>query len=202
MVTNEMVKRAATEYLSHKGERPYRVTRRGAELWEDHAPALRAALEAALTAAESETNNAGSKCEPLERSCTFDLDNDPKKENVYPAPPAPSVAVKALEALPGITGFGASFNRDKDAWVLYTTPSCDRFGQIDGFNPKVIDWILEVLRSALSAQVQDVAGWQPLETAPKDGSTFIALASKGLLTHWMPPPAALSKQEASHVTSK
>lgn len=48
-VTDALVKRAATEYLSHKGERPYRVTRRGAELWEDYAPAIRAALEAALS---------------------------------------------------------------------------------------------------------------------------------------------------------
>lgn len=51
-ISDEIAKRAATEYLSHKGENPYRVTRRGAELWEDHAPAIRAALEAALSAAE------------------------------------------------------------------------------------------------------------------------------------------------------
>ncbi|NTA36825.1 hypothetical protein [Agrobacterium salinitolerans] len=33
-------------------------------------------------------------------------------------------------------------------------------------------------RSALTAQVQDVAGWQPIETAPKDGSAFLAVMAK------------------------
>ncbi len=47
-VTDEQVKRAAQEFLSHKGEHPWRVTRRGAELWEDYVPAMRAALTAAL----------------------------------------------------------------------------------------------------------------------------------------------------------
>lgn len=73
---------------------------------------------------------------------------------LYAAPPAPSVAVNAF---PSIQGFGASFNRDEDAWILYTTPTCERFGQIDGFSPPRIDWVLSVLRAALSAQVQDVA---------------------------------------------
>ncbi len=33
---------------------------------------------------------------------------------------------------------------------------------------------LDDIRSALSAQVQDLAGWQPIETAPRDGSEFQA----------------------------
>ena len=45
-ISDADVKIAATEFLSHKGENPYRVTRRGAELWEDYAPAMRAALSA------------------------------------------------------------------------------------------------------------------------------------------------------------
>lgn len=45
-ISDTDVKIAATEFLSHKGENPYRVTRRGAELWEDYAPAMRAALSA------------------------------------------------------------------------------------------------------------------------------------------------------------
>lgn len=48
-ISEDRVKLAATEYLSHKGENPYRVTRRGDELWEDYAPAMRAALEVALS---------------------------------------------------------------------------------------------------------------------------------------------------------
>jgi len=49
-VTEERVEAAAREFLLHKGETPWRVTRRGAELWEDYAPAMRAALTAALAA--------------------------------------------------------------------------------------------------------------------------------------------------------
>jgi hypothetical protein len=48
MIADQMVKDAATEYLSHKGERPYRVLRGGQELWETCAPAMRHALTAAL----------------------------------------------------------------------------------------------------------------------------------------------------------
>lgn len=47
-ITDARVKAAAIEFLSHRGEHPQRITRRGAELWEDYAPAIRAALEMAL----------------------------------------------------------------------------------------------------------------------------------------------------------
>lgn len=49
-ITDEMVKKAAVEFLSYRGERPFRVTRRGAELWEDYAEAMRFSLTAALSA--------------------------------------------------------------------------------------------------------------------------------------------------------
>ncbi|CDI08805.1 hypothetical protein [Agrobacterium pusense] len=103
---------------------------------------------------------------------------------VYAAPPAPSVVVKALQ-----DHVLADFTHLTDAQALS--------------GPYIVKRIKERFGSfALSAQVQDVAGWQPLETAPKDGSTFIALASKGLLTHWMPLLAAPAKPEGSHVTSQ
>ena len=49
-VTDEMVRKRTIEFLLHRGEQPMRVTRRGAELWEEYAPAIRAALTAALGA--------------------------------------------------------------------------------------------------------------------------------------------------------
>jgi hypothetical protein len=51
-ITDEMVERATIEYLSHKGERPHRVTRGGWELWEGSTDAMRAALAAAKGARE------------------------------------------------------------------------------------------------------------------------------------------------------
>lgn len=48
--TDAQIKDATTEYLSHRGERPYRVLRGGQELWEAHAPAMRAAFRAAARA--------------------------------------------------------------------------------------------------------------------------------------------------------
>lgn len=54
-ITDEIVKRVTTDYLDHKGERSYRVTRRGAELWEDHAPAIRFALEQSFNASADES---------------------------------------------------------------------------------------------------------------------------------------------------
>lgn len=49
-LTEAQIKTVTTEYLSHRGERPYRVLRGGQELWEAHAPAMRWAFRIALQA--------------------------------------------------------------------------------------------------------------------------------------------------------
>jgi len=91
--------------------------------------------------------------------------------------------------------------------------------QLDGWINSAIRAALE---AALSAQVQDVPGWQDISTAPRDGTTVLLYAPgwdspktgwtygkddwrdcpyshKGsenyLPTHWMPLPAAPAKQE-------
>ena len=46
-ITDAFIKDATTEYLSHRGEQPYRILRGGQQLWETHAPAIRAALACA-----------------------------------------------------------------------------------------------------------------------------------------------------------
>lgn len=74
-VSDEQAKRAAIEFLSHKGEKPYRVTRRGAELWEDYVPAMRAALTAALAARPKvkalEWEDGGAEVTPLYYASTI-----------------------------------------------------------------------------------------------------------------------------------
>ncbi|MDR5008255.1 hypothetical protein RGK87_04435 [Agrobacterium fabacearum] len=86
-------------------------------------------------------------------------------------------------------------------------------------NVKALSEAFNAARSALSAQVQDVAGWQSIETAPKDGSQFLAFGIGGYFncwwhdngygeqywmddadsepnpSHWMALPAAPAKQE-------
>lgn len=48
--TDAQIKDATTEYLSHRGERPYRILRGGQELWETHVPAMREAFRASRRA--------------------------------------------------------------------------------------------------------------------------------------------------------
>lgn len=43
-IAEQRAKDAAIEYLSHRGENPYRILRGGQALWETHLPAMRAAL--------------------------------------------------------------------------------------------------------------------------------------------------------------
>jgi len=47
-VTDEMVEAATCEFLFHRGERPYRILKGGAALWETYKLGIRAALLAAM----------------------------------------------------------------------------------------------------------------------------------------------------------
>ncbi len=142
--------------------------------------------------------------------------------------PAPSVAVKALEwsdedngdfIAQSIVGW-YHIGLPHLTWNLMT-PN----GDVPSFNTlkeakaaAQADYEARV-SSALSAQVQDVAGWQPIDTAPKDGTQILAFEIGGYFncwwhdngygeqywmdeadsepnpTHWMPLPAAPAKQE-------
>lgn len=78
---------------------------------------------------------------------------------LYRAPPAPSVAVKALRQ--AASDFMHLFIQDGHLTV-------------QGLEDTDLIPAYEKLSAALSAQVQDVAGWQSMDTAPKDGSEFAA----------------------------
>ncbi|NTA10439.1 hypothetical protein [Agrobacterium tumefaciens] len=112
---------------------------------------------------------------------------------LYAAPPAPSVAMKPLEwsgPTPESNGchvaktiFGTYSAVNEDGW--YVTLDDHPWGQ--GFEWSAPDMRMTFddaakaaqadyearIRSALSAQVQDVAGWKPIETAPKDKTSII-----------------------------
>lgn len=60
----------------------------------------------------------------------------------------------AEAAFPGVTGFGASFNRELDGWELYAMPGVMPFGFIKGFNPVRLDWTVGCLRAALSTETE------------------------------------------------
>jgi len=75
--------------------------------------------------------------------------------------PAPSVAVKALA-----DAYKAGFDASSQGY------NGEVFPEYEADN----EWLAQRDSdlSALSAQVQDVAGWQSMDTAPKDGSEFAA----------------------------
>ncbi|MGF0520625.1 hypothetical protein ACQEDT_03860 [Agrobacterium pusense] len=180
---------------------------------------VKAALEAALSAAEpvaARHSFDGNGFQYIDDGSGSDWKTrKPDAELLYTAPPVPSVAVKALDArslaidiVDGVKGYTLEFAQDQQAHK--------------------IDWDIAEgkINDALSAQVQDVAGWQPIETAPKDGTQFLAFDKGSYLncwwhdngygeqywmddadsepnpSHWMPLPAAPAKQEGGDVTSK
>jgi len=82
-----------------------------------------------------------------------DLRTLPVGTKLYTAPPAPSVALKALD----------THTMQKLREALRFSASRSVMSSADEAR----------ILSALSAQVQDVAGWQDISTAPKDGSEIL-----------------------------
>lgn len=104
--------------------------------------------------------------------------------------PAPSVAVKALEWKQrgehldtfDASVFGLNYvvtqtveNGDWHFWLERGVKALTQTKHSSAEKAKAAaqaDYEARI-RSALPAQVQDVAGWQPIETAPKDGTTIL-----------------------------
>ncbi len=136
---------------------------------------------------------------------------------LYAAPPAPCVAVKALEAL--LSAVKSSVRETDEPHRVILKDGTAVTGEIADRWLNFMRLIREVCEQALSAQVQDVAGWQSIETAPKDGTQFLAFDKGSYFNcwrhdngygeqywmddadsepnpwHWMPLPAAPAKQE-------
>ncbi|MND69712.1 hypothetical protein D3C80_612000 [compost metagenome] len=159
MVTDEMLKRAIEAYAKDTGAEDWQLLG-----WIE--PAIRAALEAALSAAEprgylvhDKDNHDGRYFKQKPSISDDDMSEyEIWIEPLYAAPPAPSVAVKALQA---IANYRHHSRLDSDE------------------NAEAME---QIARSALSAQVQDVAGWRPIETAPKDESIIMLFRADE--KHW------------------
>jgi hypothetical protein len=72
--------------------------------------------------------------------------------NLSKQPDTGSEAPSAASPAPfsDVTGFGASYQREEDHWVIYTMPGAKRIGAIDGYDKDRFDWIVEALRAAHS----------------------------------------------------
>jgi hypothetical protein len=60
-------------------------------------------------------------------------------------------AKPTLSDLDGVTGIGASYDREEDQWDLYTMPGVKPLGVVvKGYNRRMLDWIVDSLRTALA----------------------------------------------------
>lgn len=57
-------------------------------------------------------------------------------------------------------GFGASYHRNGNQWVIYTMPDAKRIGSIDGYDKRRLDWIVEALRAA-HTNSSSLSTWVP-----------------------------------------
>lgn len=122
-------------------------------------------------------------------------------EPLYPAPAVPSVVVKALEWKDMGNGAFESYAMGgalhykvwkswQNKWYSCASPGGTPFEKAqDAMGFAQADYEA-LIRSALSSQEQDVAGWQDISTAPQDGTTFLAIMAKAYS-----PRATLCKVE-------
>lgn len=109
------------------------------------------------------------------------------------APPAPSVAVKALEwadklkrgdregfvcSSSGVLSYSIMLSRFRVYGIPGEHDGAAEFTSLAEAKAAAQADYEARIRSALSAQVQDVAGWHDISTAPKDGTTFIAVMAE------------------------
>ena len=204
MVTDEMVEKAAramceawhySKIGTPDGDAEWRKKQ------DQYLKQARAALEAALSAAEPVAEIVSAHGDPeafgeRELVARADIQKFPYGTKLYATPPAPFVAVKALEwSTPHPTttypewralglGFEAVIDKSKPTRYgkfplrINGRHTAEKFNTLEAAKAFAQADYEARIRSALSAQVQDVAGWQSMGTAPKDGTTFIAVMAE------------------------
>lgn len=207
MQIEELVEAAARRMAVADGQNPDKLSHNSFEWWRHYVPMARAAIEATLSAAEPVGEVAGQQgrywmTDEGRWSNWFDITFNTwvpepgvrEVRNLYAAPPAPSVAVKELEWSPrndqpqyevcADTPFGRYKTSNKGEYGFgWMQP---RQTVWSGFLPTLEEAKAAAqshyesrIRSALSAQVQDVAGDEEWQIVPKHptGSMIEAVVS-------------------------
>lgn len=201
MVTDEMVDKAADEMA--RQDIMFANCDRG---WQKRT--IRAALEAALSATEPAGFTLEMKTS-LSSNWFRDFSFEPLKENdfvrnvrpVYAAPPAPPVAVKALEwsdklkrgdregfvcSSSGVLSYSIMISRFRVYGIPGEHDGAAEFTSLAEAKAAAQADYEARIRSALSAQVQDVAGWEERErnaraTALEEAAAIVdAVSHEGL----------------------
>lgn len=151
MVTDEMVEKACVAYW---GDKNMTSMFKGKTL-EGIAKSMRAALEAALSASEPVAFTSQGQIAAARNGSTallYGKRDEFMNVPLYAAPPAPSLAVKA--------------GREAVAEIRRLHKLLGEHYRGKNGEPNLA--IADALEAALSAQVQDVAGWQLVPTEPTD----------------------------------